>query len=594
MLALMLALMLAIGSAAAADIGWEKVHPQVVQDLSDRGQAEALIVLREQFSPDAIFGVRGKEARGRATFERLTEVAGRSQRHLLEWLTQRGIRHRSYWIANMIWVEADQETIGQLAARDEVDRIDANPRVRMAVPEPGEFSGVTGIGGPEWGLKMIRADDVWLAGYDGSGIVIAGQDTGYDWDHEALIEKYRGWDGNAAQHDHNWHDAIHVGGGNCPGDSTTPCFDLSHGTHTMGTMVGSSAGNLIGVAPGAKWIGCRNMDSGDGTPASYSECFQFFLAPTDSAGNNPEPALAPHVINNSWGCPPEEGCAFDTLRTVIENVRAAGIIVVASAGNTGSSCESIDDPPSIFDASFTIGATDDEDEIAQFSSRGPITVDGSDRMKPDLSAPGVSVRSSTPDDGYQFFSGTSMAAPHVAGVVALLLEARPDLIGDVEQVEELIRRSAQPLTTTQDCGGIAGDSIPNPIFGTGRIDAYETLFGDADEDGTDNLSDCAPIDSATWNPPAAVSDLSLVQDGATLLTWSAPAATGTGPMNFDLLRSEARDDFSSPICIVSGVSTTQTSDGALPAGGIFYYLVRSANSCGTSLAPPARNDGDCP
>jgi len=594
MRSLLLTVLFAIGGAGAADVGWEKVHPRVVQDLSDRGQAEALIVLTEQISPDAVSDVHGKEARGRAIFERLTEIADRSQRPLLEWLTGRGIRHRSYWIVNMIWVDADQKTIGQLAARDEVGRIDANPRVRIAAPEEGGFSGGAGIGSPEWGLKTLRADEVWLAGYDGSGIVIAGQDTGYDWDHEALIEKYRGWDGKAAQHDHNWHDAIHVGGGNCPGDSTTPCFDHFHGTHTMGTMVGSSAGNLIGVAPGAKWIGCRNMDSGDGTPASYSECFQFFLAPTDSAGNSPDPALAPHVINNSWNCPPEEGCEFDTLRTVVENVRAAGIVVVASAGNSGSSCESIASPPSLFDASFTIGATDDEDEIAQFSSRGPITIDGSDRMKPDLSAPGVSVRSSTPDDGYQFFSGTSMAAPHVAGVVALLLEARPDLIGDVEQVEELIRRSALPLTSTQECGDISGDSVPNPVFGAGRIDAYETLFGDADGDGASNLSDCAPIDGSTWNPPAAVSDLSLEQDGATLITWSAPSATGSGPMSFDLLRSEAADDFSTPTCIVNGVNTTQTSDGAIPAGGIFFYLVRSANGCGTRLAPPVRNDGDCP
>src|ERR1039458_1392180 len=156
----------------------------------------------------------------------------------------------------------------------------------------------------------------------------------------------------------------------------------------------------IGMAPGAKWIGCRNMERNWGTPASYVECFQWFLAPTDLNGQNPDPSKAPDVINNSWYSDASEGTTnLFVFQTAVENLRAAGVVVVVSAGNEGSGCSTITSP-AIYDASFSVGATDSGDNIAGFSSRGPVTVDGSNRLKPDVSAPGVNIRSSVPGNGY--------------------------------------------------------------------------------------------------------------------------------------------------------------------------------------------------
>jgi subtilisin family serine protease len=293
-----------------------------------------------------------------------------------------------------------------------------------------------------------------------------------------MLEMYRGWDGDSADHDYHWHDAIHSGGGVCGANSTVPCDDFGHGTHTMGTMVGDDGGNnQIGMAPGAKWIGCRNMDVGNGTPTTYSECFEWFIAPTDLAGQNPDPAMAPHVINNSWSCPPSEGCTSPgILQAVVENCRAAGIVVVVSAGNTssGAPCSSIDDPAALYDAAFTVGATTNTDTIAPYSDRGPVTIDGSNRMKPDISAPGTGVTSSVPGGGYGSSTGTSMAGPHVAGLVALLISAKPELAGEVDQIEQIIRDTAFEPSFGGQCGVGAG-VFPNNTFGAGRIDALAAV-----------------------------------------------------------------------------------------------------------------------
>jgi subtilisin family serine protease len=248
----------------------------------------------------------------------------------------------------------------------------------------------------------------------------------------------------------------------------------------MGTMVGDDGGNnRIGMAPGAKWIGCRNMNQGVGTPATYAECFQWFIAPTDLNGQNPDPSKSPHVINNSWGCPTSEGCTNpNVLKNAVENTRAAGIMVVVSAGNSGSLCNSVNTPAAIYDASFSIGSVNSQDNISSFSSRGPVTLDTSQRLKPDVSAPGENIRSSVPNNSYTFMSGTSMAGPHVVGLVALAISAQSCFAGDVDALEQYVKAHVIAKTTTQTCGGVPGSGVPNNTYGYGAIRAALPVAGE--------------------------------------------------------------------------------------------------------------------
>jgi serine protease AprX len=463
------------------------VAPQVWDAAADGGVTDFLVVLADQADLSAAADQPSREARLRYVYDTLRDVAVHAQAPLRAGLDQDGVAYRAFYIVNMLAVKGDHDLVTRLAARPEVARIVANPRVRQALPE-SQSNDVHPLApqAVEWNVAHINADDVWALGYTGQGIVVAGQDTGYDWDHPALINQYRGYQGTITDtvHDYNWHDAIHTGGGDCGPDSPEPCDDYAsgHGTHTMGTMVGDDGGdNRIGVAPGARWIGCRNMDVGVGTPATYAECFEFFLAPYPIGGDpltDGVPGLAPHVINNSWTCPASEGCDWDTLQMVVENVRAAGIVVIASAGNSGSSCSTVSTPIALYDAAFSVGATDSGDNIAGFSGRGPVTVDSSGRLKPDVAAPGMSIRSSRRGGGYYYSEGTSMAAPHVAGTVALLWSAAPVLIGDVDTTEQIIMQAARPHTTTQSCGGDGPADVPNNVYGWGIVDALAAVQTD--------------------------------------------------------------------------------------------------------------------
>lgn len=461
----------------------------LAQALSSPSQeADFLVFMREQADLTPAASLAVKADKGAFVFSALRQTALRTQPPLLAELEKLGAAYRPFWVANMVWVRGDLNVLESTARQPGVAHIYANPSLRLSAPE--QTAAPQSVQTPEaveWNIALVNAPNVWEAGFTGQGVIIGGQDTGYLWDHPALLQQYRGSSSSGVSHDYNWHDAIRqplrssITNNPCGYDSPVPCDDNNHGTHTMGTTLGNDQmGNQIGMAPDAQWIGCRNMDLGWGTPATYTECFEWFIAPYPYGGGsaNGNPALAPHIINNSWGCPPSEGCTVpDILKTVVENVRAAGIFVVASAGNSGPQCSTVSTPIAIYERVFSVGATDSSDRIAGFSSRGPVAVDGSRRVKPDVTAPGVGIRSSLASGGYssQTWSGTSMASPHVAGLAALLISANPELAGQVDQLEDLIRRSALPLAASQSCGEEDHSSAPNNTYGWGRIDAWRAF-----------------------------------------------------------------------------------------------------------------------
>jgi serine protease AprX len=488
-------LALACAAAFSPAIAAE-VEPGLRASAQQAGSVDTLIVL-EARAPKQLLRTDGDYLeRRRNLVDTLRATAEVTQADLRAWLDAQGIAYRPFWIVNMIQATLTPAQMDALAARNDVAKIESNRAYRLKQPaenlphpefQSGDQVEESQPDSPltiEWGVNKVRAPMVWAAGITGQGVVIAGQDTGIRWTHSAIKAKYRGWNGVSADHNYNWHDAIHgVGNATCPGDQMAPCDDdlqsPGHGSHTMGTMVGDDGGSKqVGVAPGAKWIGCRNMNAGNGTPAQYNECAQFFLAPTDLNGASPNPDLAPDVISNSWGCPAIEGCtAGNEVQTAIENLVAGGIVFVAAAGNDGSSCSSIGDPPAIYDASFTIGSMTSSDTMSSFSGRGPVA--GLAGVKPDVIAPGSSIQSITrsSDTAYTTMSGTSMATPHVAGVVALLMSVNKSLRGNPARVEQILRDTAIPLTsTTQVCGGIPATTFPNPVQGMGRVDAWNAFL----------------------------------------------------------------------------------------------------------------------
>lgn len=482
------AILLLVRPVKAAPSNHAEIDPRVWQDLASSSTAPLLVRLVD---PPTLVSLNAtdrvsKDIAAADIDQRMAQTTD-SQRGLRAELDAAGLAYRSYWVVNLIAVTAGPAEIERIAARPDVLYIESD-RAFPVLSEPTDAAAtpaaVTGI---EPGLAQVHAPDLWAVGVTGQGRVVASADTGVTWDHPALKPHYRGWNGTQADHNYNWWDAIHPNipptTNRCGYDLKVPCDDNipSHGTHTTGTMIGDDGqGNQIGMAPGATWIACRNMDQGVGHPSTYIECLQFFIAPTDLNGSNPDPGKRPDVIDNSYGCPPSEGCTSTSLHDVILQVRAAGIFMSVSAGNSGPSCSSIADPPGLELQVFTVGAVDSAGNMASFSSRGPITVNGTPALKPDLVAPGVGVRSSynLPPGSYASLSGTSMAAPHVAGAVALLWSAFPTLRRDINATETLLRQSAKPDPVTQACGSTPAGAQPNNTSGYGVLDvlaAYNRL-----------------------------------------------------------------------------------------------------------------------
>ncbi len=504
-LSIQIALALAASCAAVASQA-ANVDAVLRAEAARSGSADTLIVLQAK-APKSLLRTGGNYLeRRRALVDMLRATADVTQADLRRWLDAEGVAYRPFWITNSIQARLTAAQIEALAARDDVEAIASNATIALRLPDAETQAAQPRPMAPsaiEWGVNKIKAPQVWAQGINGAGVVVAGQDTGIRWTHNAIKAKYRGWDAGTqlADHNYNWHDSIHAANSSCAADSPTPCDDNGHGSHTVGTMLGDDGTtNQVGVAPGAKWIGCRNMNAGDGTPATYNECAQWFLAPTDLAGANPDPDKAPDVIGNSWGCPTDEGCtaiAGTEIRAAIENLITGGIVFVAAAGNDGSACSTIGDAPGTLDNVFTIGSTTSSDAISGFSGRGPVAAGAGTGAvnKPDVVAPGSSVRSITrsSDTAYSTLSGTSMATPHVAGAVALLMQANPALKGNPTAVADILRSTAVPLTSsTQVCGGIPATTFPNPVQGYGQIDMVAAIARATDNLFADNFESPAP------------------------------------------------------------------------------------------------------
>ncbi len=459
-----------------------KIAPWVMEHTANGQEAEVFVVLADQADLSGADNLQTKAEKGRYVYNSLLNKSQTTQGPILQWLRDRAIKHQSFYIVNAVLVKGTRQVVDALAARSDVARVEGNPLIHNDLPQPGavEISQPQVPATIEPGITYTHAPQVWALGFTGQNIVIASADTGQRWTHNALKPHYRGWDGTTADHDYNWHDSIHDSTGNpCGNDSPFPCDDFFHGSHTTGTAIGDDGmGNQIGMAPGAKWIGCRNMDVGNGTPARYIECMEFFLAPYPVGGGQGDPTKAPDITINSWSCPTSEGCSADTLQAAVEAQAAAGIMMVAAAQNSGPNCSTVTDPPGIYAAAYSIGAlTTGTDTIAGFSSRGPITIDQSNRIKPDISAPGTGTRScsNTADNAYTTASGTSMATPHISGAMALLWCALPSMRHQITASRDALDNAAVHIAST-----LCGDAgPPNNVYGWGRVDIFAAVSGGA-------------------------------------------------------------------------------------------------------------------
>jgi subtilisin family serine protease len=432
------------------------------------------VILREQADLSSAAQIADRTERLRFVYTTLTQQADHTQANLRGTLDRLGVAYRPYYLVNALEVDGGPALRAYLALQPEVDRILDSPHLRplprAGAPSLGLLDAPSADSNtpsapdePEWNIIAIGADRVWdELGVTGKGIVVGESDSGVQGDHPALRDSYRGRDG---QNDYNWLD---------PWNGSRAPVDIGgHGTHTTGTIVGAGG---VGVAPGAQWIGCVNQARNLGNSPYYLDCLQFMLAPYPHGGDalkDGDPSRAAHVLNNSWGCPPLEGCDPGSLEPAVRALRAAGIFVVASAGNEGPRCSTVNDPLAIYDSAWSVGAIDQAGNLANFSSRGPVTADGSGRVKPDIVAPGVDIRSALPGSAYGENSGTSMAGPHVVGVVALLWSAQPKLIGDIDATEQIMIETARPYQGAPS--GCDQSELPNNGAGYGVVDAYAAV-----------------------------------------------------------------------------------------------------------------------
>ena len=452
----------------------DKIEAELFNQLSVEGEnqsstADFFVWMTAKADLSRAGDFKNKVEKGRYVYDALVTTARISQADLLRQLTSEGKSYQSFYIANKVMVRGGNLALAMtLANRADVEKITANHKYQLEEPRVSPLASAPSM--LEGNISFINADDVWAAGITGEGVVLAGNDTGLAWNHPAILSHYRGWNGVTVDHNYNWWDAT----GQYPME---PGDGHGHGTHITGTMVGDDgAGNQIGVAPGAKSIHCKNMDDGGGgSDFMFITCFEWDLAPWDLSGDRStaRPDLAPDAINNSWGY---GGGGVGTFRDEIAALQAAGILVEVSAGNEGTGCNTLRSPGDYVEV-LTTGSVNNWNsaslpgELSYFSSRGASSLDAG--YFPDIMAPGENIRSSLPGDQYAAWSGTSMAGPHVTGLIGLLWSANPGLRGNIADTTFIIKETAVPLTgqAGSSCGGDY-DQGPNQDWGDGTIDAY--------------------------------------------------------------------------------------------------------------------------
>ncbi len=558
-----IALLLMVGLAALMPqkgmANWEKVDPGLLRALETEQVIEFHVILTQQADVSGAAAMNSKAARTAYVYNRLVETANRSQQGILQHLQTEGLSYRAFYIYNAINVQGSRSTLEWLAARPDVARIVPLPDPR---PDPVTVDRLV-LSSPEvvqWNLLRVGAPEVWEMGFDGTGLVIANNDTGVDYTHPALVNQYRGnLGGGTFDHNYNWWDDAQQ-------DPYLYPFDRDgHGTHTMGTMVGDDGGaNQTGVAPGAQWIACASMSL---------ECFEFFLAPWDLTGANPDPSKAPDAINNSWYDPGP----FD-YQPIIQNLNAAGIAVIKSAGNDGPECSTITNPGGVPEIIST-AAFGEGDIIASFSSRGPSDNYGEVILKPEVAAPGVDVYSSLPGGGYGYMSGTSMAAPHTTAMVALLWEAAPCLAGNVPLTKNIMMWTAEPVVDAQ-CSPFV--EHPNDVWGWGILDMpAATMLAIGYCTGMGTLEGTVTDDQAVPIPDATVA----MEGIGTIIT----NTDGNGDYSMDLpintytVTASAFGYYPATVNSVEVVlNTTTTQDFALTPLST-YVISGSVTEAGTGL-----------
>jgi len=452
---------------------------EISQDLKKKFQGmekdeylSCLVMLKDQIGLKDLElhrKLKTQKERHSSIIYKLKDKKEKNQKEILKYLDKQkseGVvkSYLSFWVVNGILISAAKEEIEKIALWPEVEMVYPNYPVSLIAPVPeGADSYKTGL---RDNFKAIGVREMWKMGYTGKGRLVCSFDTGVEWTHPALFYSWKG--GLQGGDVSAWFD---------PFNSNFPVDANGHGTHTMGIMVGRSDAETLGVAFGAKWIAAGVIDRGKDFDQTLADILQAFEWAIDPDGNPETIDDVPDVINNSWGIPLAYKPPCDqTFWTAIDNVEAAGIIVIFSAGNEGPSLMSLRTPADRATSqtnSFSVGAVDPQIvgfPIAPFSSRGPSGCDGAS-VKPEICAPGVGIRSSYLNGTYKVLNGTSTAAPFISGAVALLREFNPE--ATVEEIKNALLLSSTdlgPAGEDNDYGwGLlnlkkALDFIPPPPF----------------------------------------------------------------------------------------------------------------------------------